>query len=68
MAAVWKQTEESPDSTGQDAGESARRGDPRKVQQRVDRLSVPQPYRGVGEQADPLAIPVLTGTEVRLKG
>jgi len=30
--------EESPDSKGQDAGESPRRGDPWKVQQRVDRL------------------------------
>ena len=30
--------EESPGSTGQDAGENPRRGDPRKVQQRADRL------------------------------
>jgi energy-coupling factor transport system substrate-specific component len=29
--------EESPDSTGQDAGENPRRGDPRKVPQRADR-------------------------------
>ena len=32
--------EESPDSVGQDAGESARRGDPWQVQQRADRLSL----------------------------
>ena len=31
-------TEESPDSVGQDAGESPRRGDPWKVQQKADRL------------------------------
>ena len=39
-AAVPGTVEESPDSTGQDAGESARRGDPRQVQQRADRLSL----------------------------
>ena len=32
--------EESPDSTGQDAGETPRRGDPRTVPQKADRLRV----------------------------
>ncbi len=34
----FARVEESPDSTGQDAGENPRRGDPWKVQQRADRL------------------------------
>jgi energy-coupling factor transport system substrate-specific component len=36
-AARSVRVEESPDSTGQDAGESPRRGDPRTVPQKVDR-------------------------------
>jgi energy-coupling factor transport system substrate-specific component len=36
-AARGDRVEESPDSTGQDAGENPRRGDPRTVQQKADR-------------------------------
>jgi energy-coupling factor transport system substrate-specific component len=45
-AAAPAAVEESPDSTGQDAGENPRRGDPRTVPQKADR---PGMARGKGE-------------------
>jgi hypothetical protein len=41
-AARFVRVEESPDSTGQGAGENARRGDPRTVPQKADRLGKPR--------------------------
>ena len=49
---VRRQTEESPGSIGQDAGENPRRGNPWQVQQRADRLSIRIKVRGNAERLD----------------